>query len=620
MKLGTKLSISYVGIVVIAVGLVLFLIIENAQREIREKIGTDLQYVSELAAKDIEDYVETRVVKLDAISQASAFRSGDVAAAEKSLRKIVQKDPGYTDIGFVDLEAKFIATSGVTDFVSKEEIGGIIRDLKLLSGEEVFALYGADVVTGKLNLFLFAPVEIRGGDDYVGVLVARLNLDYILREVGVDEQVVISGKRAYLVNGSGEIIVTQEGVAQVFTPLVYLQESSPLRTSYNKNKIGYTKYRDAAGASIIAGYADINFRNVVRSGNWSVISIAPQKEIFSPAIRLRNKVMLLGGISILIAWIIAFFVARGIVRPVRRLVRVTDMIAGGDLSQRASVRSNDEVGDLGRSFNDMTDKLNDAIATRDQEIIERMNIGEKLREEMEAKANFVSMVTHEFRTPLTAVREGIGIVLDGLVGDTNKKQKDLLAMAKNSVDSLNLLVTEMLNYHKIENDRVKFHFNDNDIHAVIAKVRDVMAPLLAEKREIEFAVKVEKKLPSANFDFEKISLVLTNLVNFVIEITQKGTITIKSAREGKNAVLVSVTSTGADLKKANITAISKLLQIEDDQEKSFTATGEGTRLGLGISKEIVDRHNGKMWVESNRAKEITFTFILPLSERRRKRR
>jgi len=341
--------------------------------------------------------------------------------------------------------------------------------------------------------------------------------------------------------------------------------------------------------------------------------MAPKREVFAPAIRLRNKVIILGIMTVLIAWVLALFVAKGITRPIRKLVKVTDLIAKGELTQRANIKQNDEVGDLARSFNKMTDKLNDVIALRDQEILDRKNVEEQLKEEMEEKTIFIDMISNEFRTPLTASREGIKGVLAETSQKLDERQIGILELAKRSGESLSGLVHDIMEYHQLSEAMEELDLQGNDINEIIKEVHAEMLPLLAEKRDIKFLMNLEDSIPSASFDKDRIKLVVANLINSSIFFAEQGSITVSTGREGENAIKVTVKDTGTFISEEDL---PKLFDRYEDAGKLRDKRAGGTGLGLSISKKIIDRHNGKIWVESGKDTGTVFYFILPIEERR----
>lgn len=226
----------------------------------------------------------------------------------------------------------------------------------------------------------------------------------------------------------------------------------------------------------------------------------------------------------------------------------------------------------------------------------------------EMKENFMNTVSHELRTPLGAIKEGVSIVSDGAIGEINQKQKDILGIAKRNVDRLSRLINQVLDFQKLETRGMEFRFGDNDIADIIKDVHVSMLSLAAKKR-LEFVLKLEEKLPRLKIDKDRIIEVLTNLVDNAIKYTDKGSISI-SCSYGDNFVQVSVTDTGKGIKEEDKDKIfQKFVQIE--------RRPGGTGLGLVICKEIVEAHKGKIWVESEYGKGSVFSFILPITERRR---
>jgi signal transduction histidine kinase len=457
---------------------------------------------------------------------------------------------------------------------------------------------------------LDVAAPLPGRDDKTGAsaLVVSVDIRSILKEEPLSE---LAGKPAYRIDNHSTMVITRDGKSQIFTPLVYLQRSSPLIGVVSPLGKGHLVFKDPSRGPVIVGFAYLEESS--DKSTWAVISMAPQKEAFYPAIRLRNRIIGLGLVAIGVAWFISIFLARGITRPIRRLVLVTDLIAGGNLAQRADIRQDDEVGDLARSFNKMTDKLNMAIVSRDQEIIERKNAEEKLREEMEAKAKFIQLISNEVQTPLTVIREGLGVMEADSQDTLSPRQKNMLRIVRKSGETLAHLVRDIVEFHGIESETTAMNISINDINSVIEDVKTSMVPLLAEKRDVNLIYLPGKDLPKASFDRDKISLVLTNLLNLSIMTTSAGSVELISERKGQNAVLVRVKDERSTIPHDQLSSLFDKFDILG-KEKDKKAGGSG--LGLTISREIIRKHNGKIWAEPYGEKGVIFNFVLPVSERR----
>jgi len=224
------------------------------------------------------------------------------------------------------------------------------------------------------------------------------------------------------------------------------------------------------------------------------------------------------------------------------------------------------------------------------------------------KDEFVNTVSHELRTPLTAIKESIGIVLDGSAGQVNDEQKDFLDTAKRNVDRLGRLINNVLDFQKLQAGRVQLKMVPTDINDLVQEVKAVMLPL-ARNRGLTIATDLATDLPAVAVDRDKIMQVLTNLMNNGLKFTEIGGLTVKTFVFDANHLCVSVKDTGLGIKKDSM---SKLFQSFSQIATDRYRHPGGTGLGLVISKEIVEKHGGRIWADSEFEKGSTFSFTLPV--------
>jgi signal transduction histidine kinase len=241
--------------------------------------------------------------------------------------------------------------------------------------------------------------------------------------------------------------------------------------------------------------------------------------------------------------------------------------------------------------------------------IERKKVEKKLKDAIEAKSQFMSMVSHELRVPLTSIKESIAIVSDGLVGKIKKDQKNYLDIAKRNIDRLNKLIGDLLDFNKLEAGKINFEMQDNNANEIAKEVYDTMLPVAKEKG-INLVLELDGSLPMVSFDRDKITQVLSNLVNNAIKFTKEGHITITTSKR-ENTIQLSVSDTGCGIKKEDL---PRLFHEFEQLETNGVEKTRGTGLGLAISKEIITRHNGEIWTESEFGKGSTFFFTLPTQE------
>jgi len=383
---------------------------------------------------------------------------------------------------------------------------------------------------------------------------------------------------------------------------------------------------------------------------WKIVIMQDAKEAFAP---INNFVLIL-----VVVWtsLLVFMIPVGLAfgsafaKPIRDLHIATEKVMSGEWDYDIDIRSGDEIEEFSYAFKDMISNiqkrqeellyakeeleqlsmdLEKKVQGRTRELSETqvatLNILEDLSKEKEKveqysreledalriKSDFTSMVSHELRTPLTAIKEGISLVADGTTGKLNKDQKEFLDIAKRNVDRLTRLINDVLDLQRIEAGKLFFNLAPNDINNAINEVCDMMITMVKD-RALTLELKLDRRLPPVTFDKDKIIQVLMNLINNALKFTEKGGITITTHRDG-NVVMVSVRDTGLGIRPADIPKLFKRFeQLDTGTERKPGGTG----LGLAISKEIIEMHGGKIWVESVFGEGTTFSFNLPIVERR----
>ncbi|MFH1318307.1 MAG: ATP-binding protein, partial [Candidatus Omnitrophota bacterium] len=247
-----------------------------------------------------------------------------------------------------------------------------------------------------------------------------------------------------------------------------------------------------------------------------------------------------------------------------------------------------------------------------RDISDQKKAEEAVRKAAALKSQFTSMVSHELRTPLGPIKEGASIILDGLTGEINEQQRDLLETVKRSAERLNRLINDVLDFQKLELGKMEFRLEDNDINDLIVEVHKTMG-LAAKNKGLDIVIDSDQDIPVIKFDKDRINQVLTNLLNNAIKFTDTGTVTVRTKIEG-NIVHIMVEDTGLGIKEEDI---PKLFESFQQLLMPRERTVGGTGLGLAISKEIITQHKGKIWVESVFGKGSVFHFVLPINERRR---
>lgn len=239
----------------------------------------------------------------------------------------------------------------------------------------------------------------------------------------------------------------------------------------------------------------------------------------------------------------------------------------------------------------------------------KMNL--KLHELDKLKDDFVSIASHELRTPMTAIRSYAWMALNRSDVPLTEKLKKYLSRTLLSTERLINLVNDMLNVSRIESGRINITPKAFDIMALSKEVMDEVAAKASEK-QLKLVI-TDVKLPQVFGDPDKIHEVLLNLVGNALKFTPNGgSITIEFFPDGI-MVETAVKDSGAGLSKQDL---GRLFQKFGRLDSSYTAisTSGGTGLGLYISKNLVELMKGKIWASSEGlGKGSTFTFSLPVA-------
>jgi signal transduction histidine kinase len=226
-----------------------------------------------------------------------------------------------------------------------------------------------------------------------------------------------------------------------------------------------------------------------------------------------------------------------------------------------------------------------------------------------AKSEFISIASHQLRTPLTVIKGYLSMIKGGDFGLVNEKQKDPMDKVAESSERLVQLVENMLNVSRIEAGRVQFNFSEIQLEDLVKSVVDELMTK-AKIKSLRLNLKLPSEpLPKLKIDEEKIRQVIMNLIENSIKYTDQGSVSVELSREGEK-IKFSVSDTGAGIKKEDM---NKLFQ-KFSRGTGVTASIDGTGLGLFVAKQMIVAHKGRIWAESEgEGKGSKFCFTLPIN-------
>lgn len=237
------------------------------------------------------------------------------------------------------------------------------------------------------------------------------------------------------------------------------------------------------------------------------------------------------------------------------------------------------------------------------------------------KTEFITIVSHELRTPLTSILGFVEMIerkfRDTLIPKIDTNEPKIIKVLnkinrdfdiiRSEGDRITSLINDILDISKLESGTVKWNFEDISIEEVIFDAYRALSSLF-EQRGIPFKYNIQASLPKIYADKERLIQVMINLLSNALKFTEKGYIACKAELKNKE-ILVSVEDTGTGIPESDIDKIfEKFKQVGDIMRDK----PKGTGLGLPISKQIIEAHGGKIWVESQVGKGSVFYFTIPL--------
>jgi len=301
--------------------------------------------------------------------------------------------------------------------------------------------------------------------------------------------------------------------------------------------------------------------------------------------------------TLLVVDIAIFFLVIVVVRqslnPLEIITRALSRVKEGIYGEKINYKSDDEIGELVNSFNIMSD----TIKQKTQEA----------KETDIAKDEFLSMITHELKTPLVPIQGYVDILLGEHLGPLTEKQKERLKIIKSSSESLLRIISDLLDAQKLELGKLVVKKENHDIKDTIEKAVESLQPRVIENK-VTIKQHLDKKIIVPH-DTERIRQVLTNLLKNSLDVVEPNSGLIEIfVEDSPKEVKISVKDNGPGIPKENQENLFKKFYQVDT---SLTREVGGSGLGLAICKGLVEGHGGIILAESTPGTGATFSFTLP---------
>lgn len=459
-----------------------------------------------------------------------------------------------------------------------------------------------DPMTGKISLIHFEEIRNWESGNIVGAISLNIRGKILDDIVGAREGLGVSGE-TYLMDNKHRMITQSRFMKD--TVLKTRVETQGARACFTGQKAPalYKNYRDQEVVGVYKYLSD---------ENWCLMAEIDAKEAFATVQSLRTRSLFIGGVFIFVILIFASMATDSFIRPILKLHSAAQQVAQGHYDAAVDVKSQDEIGSLGRAFNDMTKSL--SLAT--EELKEKsktlfMHLAMMTRQKKELKEvnqeldSFVYTASHDLRAPLRGIASFATFLEEDYRDKLDDRGKDYIDEIRKGANKMNNLIEDLLQLSRIS--RIKNPYEDVNVNAMIDSV---LERLKFDIQKHHVTVQVQKDMPLVHCDRIKMSEVFLNLINNGIKFSSKNTEDRPKIQVGYVAekldhkFFVKDNGIGIDPQYHDqVFGIFKRLHTDKEYE--------GTGAGLSIVKRVVEDHQGKIWIDSRLGQGATFYFTIP---------
>ena len=279
--------------------------------------------------------------------------------------------------------------------------------------------------------------------------------------------------------------------------------------------------------------------------------------------------------------------------PLKQLSQAMDHVGRGEFRQSLRPHGPREVAGVMRSFNRMI---------------------ERLMEFDEMQGDFLAQMSHDLWTPISAIQEGVSLLLEEVPGSLNASQREIVQVVQGNSERLFRRLVSILDLSKMEAHKMEYALAPSDLVLLARRSIDAIGPL-ARKKQQQLTLHAPSPLPIFYVDEDRIRQVLDNLLNNAVKFTpENGAIRVSAtfhsdSESGERWAEICVSDSGAGVPPEDTERIFlKFYQSSPSSPRAWRGSG----LGLAIARHIIEDHGGRIWVESNPGSGATFIFTLPL--------
>lgn len=316
--------------------------------------------------------------------------------------------------------------------------------------------------------------------------------------------------------------------------------------------------------------------------NGALRFITSMKRIDEDIYQISRFFLIIGGIVIILSGIVSFFISNIITNPIKKIMIGAQKMASGNFKEKISIGSEDELGQLARTLNYMT-----------EEILK----SERLKNE------FIASVSHELRTPLTSIK-GWSIILNSSEVEDEEELKEGLEIIQQEADRLTYLVEDLLDFSKLSSGKVSIKKDYVDLRDMLMNIKTQTLPRTL-KGNIKLTLYLEEDLPRVFVDKNRLKQVLLNILDNSFKFTPSGGNISIRVNLKDNDVIIQIIDTGCGIEEDELPKV---------KERFFKGRNANSKNGIGLSicDEIIKLHQGSLEIRSLVNEGTEVSIILPI--------